>query len=951
MSDRRRSFPRRARRRAFAVAATAALAVGGLAVAIAPAHAAPQTPTITFPVESLDTTEATTTISGTLPAEAGYDTVRVLWRLAGTVFHECYTYLAPGDTVFSCTSTTPPPGVYSVVAQHSDAAEPLEGDWGPDSNAVTVRVGSTQAVDIDIAPGTPDAFSHEWVTRTPTISGIGPHLGEVRVTVGYGVGEGGPDTVVDYCTAIVDTSGLWSCTGSPVPAYGPVVFAADARPIGEGGDSFDEIGGTIIGESITQQISVVPAGFTAQLIGESDGYVFGELYQVEVIEGEPYQYNEPVDQCPPDLGEGTVFSPTASCTWTGLEPGIWNVYSTQYLAGYSAPWQDDYILIPSSPTGLSATVTDQTVRFSGQGTAGFRVEVRTTAGDGGCSATVASNGRWSCTAEVEPGTSSFRAVQRSVGFVAEPGFGEGEGGGFEGGSASAAARLESTPAGVPSIRSFQGLSARTAPISVTVAAPPAAPAPAAVPRTPLEWQLGGVPLGPLTPGLSFELNGTGLPVGATVDVEIQSTPRALGSAIVDDAGAFTLPVTIPLDMEPGDHSLVATLTTLDGEPSVVSVPVIVEPAAAPAPVDGEVTEEEAVDEESPEGASGGIAGSRSDPGAPSAITSTLPTMLEAFANGTAVLLSGGIALALLVLVAFPAELLNSSLASNTGRFGRGFARIADVTDRVTQAVASATRTTAIPALILVLISSVIFGFVDPQYGFDPVSMRMTLSLALGLFLVSWVAVSLTRSVLRRVWGLESATGLMPVALIFAVLGVVLARIVDFSPGFLLGLVIGVEAAARWTGIDRARAALTQTGVVVGLALLAWVGYSGLTALWGSEPTGFTELLVLDALVATTAEGLTAAAAGLLPLGFLLGHDLFRWSKAAWAGVFVGVTLLFSLVVLPTVDISGTPAQVGFWVLVMVIFAAVAFALWGVLQWLERRESRRVADDERVDSLR
>lgn len=943
----RRSRPSRLLRRSAAAGAVALLAVGALSLAVSPAQAVPEPPTITSPAVSIDTLGPDIAFAGDLATASGYDYARVQLFAGNTLVDECYESLGPGAETFACVIAAPAPGVYTAVAQHSDVAEPGEGDWSADSNSVTVRVGSTDPVVLDVAPGTPEPFSHEWVDRSPTVSGTGPHFGEVTVNVRYNLGEG--DVVAPYCTATVEANGTWACTGSPVPAYGYVYFESSAIDLLSGAVAGDDIGGDLFGETITVQIDLAAAGFTAQLIGDADATVFGELYQVEVIPGEPYQYNAPVDQCPEDLGEGTDIGPTASCTWSALAPGIWNLYSTQYVNDTIAPWQDDYVLIPAAPTGFEADVDGQTVRFSGLGTPGFRVEVRAVSGGGGCSTTVSSNSRWSCSTELEPGTQSFRAVQRSVGFVADPGSGEGEGG--EGAAAPASLRLEATPAEIPSIRSFQGYSARTAPVAVTVEAP--VPPVQNVARTPIDWQLTGVPLGPLTPGLSFELSGTGLPAGATIDVELQSTPRPLGSTVVDESGAFVLPVTVPLDMEPGDHSLVATLTPLDGEPSVVSVPVVVEPVAAPEPIDGEVTEEEeeAVDGENPEGASGGLMGTRADAGAPSAITSTLPTMLEAFANGTAVLLSGGIALALLVLVAFPAELLNSTLASNTGRFGRGFARLADATDRATQAVVAATRTTAVPALVLVLISSIIFGFVDPEYGFDPVSLRMTLSLALGLFLVSWVAVSLTRSVLRRVWGLESATGLMPVALIFAVLGVVLARIVDFSPGFLLGLVIGVEAAARWTGVDRARAALTQTGVVVGLAVLAWISYSGLTALWGAEPTGFAELLVLDALVATTAEGLTAAAAGLLPLGFLLGHDLFRWSKVAWAGVFVGVTLLFSLVVLPTVDISGTPAQVGFWVLVMLVFAVVALALWALLQWLERRESRRVADEKRADSVR
>ena len=124
----RRSRPAPLLRRFAAAGAALLLALGAFSLAALPAQAAPQVPTITFPAVSLDTVSATTTISGTLPLESGYDYVRVQWRSQSTIVEECFAMLAPGDTTFSCDTTTPAPGIYSVVAQHSDAAEPLDDD-------------------------------------------------------------------------------------------------------------------------------------------------------------------------------------------------------------------------------------------------------------------------------------------------------------------------------------------------------------------------------------------------------------------------------------------------------------------------------------------------------------------------------------------------------------------------------------------------------------------------------------------------------------------------------------------------------------------------------------------------------------------------------------------------------------------------------------------------------
>ena len=296
-------------------------------------------------------------------------------------------------------------------------------------------------------------------------------------------------------------------------------------------------------------------------------------------------------------------------------------------------------------------------------------------------------------------------------------------------------------------------------------------------------------------------------------------------------------------------------------------------------------------------------------------------------------------------MAFPAELLNSTLASNSRRLGRWYAAMESGVDRATEWFASVTRTRALAAALLVVLTSLIFGFVDPDNGFDPVSVRMTVSLAIGLFIVTYVSSWISGAIIRRVWSIETRVSLQPAALVFAVIGVVIARILEFSPGFLIGLVIGLDLVTRVGAPHRVRAILTNIGVIVGLAVASWIGFSIMSALMTGEPT-MVGLLVSDALVATTAEGLTAALAALLPLGFLDGHEVFRRSKLLWAGSFAAVATVFSLIVLPTAaGETGDVADVGFWMLVMVIFAAVTLTLWAILHFTDRGGSD---DDELVE---
>lgn len=903
--------PRRGLRSTVVVSTIAALVGGALLVAV-PAAAVPDAPTITSPAGSADTVGPDYTVSGDLAVPAGYDYVRVQWRQGATVVDECFQSLGPGDTTFSCTIAVPPPGVYTVVAQHSDSAEPGPNDWSADSNAVTIRVGG-------IAPALlsyPESGT-VWPTTLPQLSGTGPALGSVVVEIIAGEG-GGTYCVVDPIPA----SGQWTCTPSITPnwSWGEAEFRAYGYDITAASTGDDTIYGELIPPPPTSEIVLGPASISFTAEGSAGTFFVMRVFEAILNgEGSSFTFRE---TC---ASSGTP--PTISCTLTGLTPGVWNLYTEQdanetYFSGI-----DEFVRIPSAPTNFRATVLDdRSVRFAGNGVAGFRAIVRDAAQNTVCSVIVSSTGSWQCTVALSVGTGSYRSLQQSVGF-------------------------DTNDFGVSSDLSLDGFSALTSAISVTVPPPPpplqpptSTPVQTPLP-TPLPWVLQGYDGAPLTPGQQLTLTASGLPAATEVVVEIRSTPRVLGTAVVADTGTFSLDVVVPTDLEPGDHTLVAIATPPGGVASPVTIPVVVMPAPVVDP------EKETVDSAAPEkveleggsAAPGGGPVDRSNPAAPSAITDSIPTLQRIFSDPWVVAASGGLALALLLLVAFPAELLNSTLASNTGRLGRWFVAIERRTEQVTEWFTRISRTRALAAAVLVGLTALIFGFVDPDYGFDPVSARMTVSLAIGLFLITYVAAWISGAIARRAWGVETQVTLQPVALLFAVVGVVVARFLEFSPGFLIGLVIGLDLLSRVDAAVRARVVVLSTSVTVAIAVGAWFAFSALTALSSGTP-GWVELLVSDALVATTAEGLTAALASLLPLGFLAGHEVFRHSKPLWAGVFIVVAALFALIVLPTAAGETAPVEdMAFWLLVMAVFAVVTLTLWAILQFGGRSQSGADAD--------
>ncbi len=894
------------------VGVVGSLVSASLAAGVSAAHAAPAAPTITSPASEYETVDTTIVVTGSV-ADSLEQVVEVVARIDGVVSAGCSTFLTSVESSFSCPITVSGAGEYVLTATSVDTADPDQIP-SPVSNAVTVRVGTTDQVEITNYT----SFSNAWGDRTVTLSGTGPRLGSVDIEVVH-YPPGGGEQTDPFCTdPEVGVDGQWSCTGTS-PSWGYVYFVAYGTSI-EGqatapGSYDDEIGGDIEPPVPTTAIVLGPASvsFTAQ--GAAENFLIMELFEV-VLNGEGSSFTQR-DTC---MANGQP--PLISCTLSGLTPGVWNLSTTQdYNESYFRN-VEEYVRIPTIPTQFSASVLDdRSVRFSGQGTPGFRAIVRDVALTTVCSATVATDGRWQCTATPPPGSAGYQSMQQSVGFDTND---------FE----------------VSSDRSLDGFSALTGVITVTVPGviPPRPGSPTgAFAPAPLPWTLEGYDGSPLTPGQQLTLTATGLPNGTEVVVEIRSTPQVLGTTRVGDSGSFSLDVVVPTDLEPGAHTLVAIATPPGGVASPVSIPVVV--VAAQAEQAKETVDSIAPDKRDELGGgssqSTGGATDRSDPAAPSALTESIPTLQTIFNEPWVVLASGGLALALLLLVAFPAELLNSTLSSNTGRLGRWFVALERRTEQATEWFARVSHTRALAAAVLVALTSVVFGFVDPEYGFDPVSLRMTVSLAIGLFLITYVAAWISGAIARRTWGLETQVTLQPVALLFAVLGVVVARILEFSPGFLIGLVIGLDLISRVDAALRARVVVLSTSIVVSIAVTAWFAFSALTALSTARP-GWVELLISDALVATTAEGLTAALASLLPLGFLAGHEVFRHSKAMWIGAFVTVAALFALIVLPTAaGETAAVSDIGFWLIVMVIFAVVTLSLWAVLQFTGRDRS----DDE------
>jgi hypothetical protein len=115
--------------------------------------------------------------------------------------------------------------------------------------------------------------------------------------------------------------------------------------------------------------------------------------------------------------------------------------------------------------------------------------------------------------------------------------------------------------------------------SAPVAANSAPAATTTVPALSPNVSVNGTANAPVTAGDKLKIQGSGYKPGSTVTVELHSDPIKLGSVVVDSTGSFTFEAEVPVGFV-GQHQIVVLGTAINGDPTSVSSPVNVAPAAA-----------------------------------------------------------------------------------------------------------------------------------------------------------------------------------------------------------------------------------------------------------------------------------------------------------------------------------------------------------------------------------
>lgn len=326
------------------------------------------------------------------------------------------------------------------------------------------------------------------------------------------------------------------------------------------------------------------------------------------------------------------------------------------------------------------------------------------------------------------------------------------------------------------------------------------------------------------------------------------------------------------------------------------------------------------------------------------VLSSLKTIADALPSPPQTIVLCTSAVMLMLIIGWPGALLN-------GVIGKHYERIAGRMKSDLFAKPRAFLNKPQPRWLVwigFVVAAIIAGFVDPAFGANAMSARVLVSGFLSFLVFNFAAWTLVRVIVRRVqpdskpivnfrWG----------SLVIVLAAVLVARLLDFNPGVIFGLVAGLTYAVSLVASRQALVVLVGSGFALVIALLAWAGYSLLSPV--ADGSANPLLVFLNEFFSgITIEGISALPIALLPFAVLDGGHLFAWKKWVW-GLAYALALAGFMLVLVTIPASfdRIPGDFVRWLLIFVVFGVVAVGVWAIDAAIGRRRAAASAVSEPV----
>jgi hypothetical protein len=283
----------------------------------------------------------------------------------------------------------------------------------------------------------------------------------------------------------------------------------------------------------------------------------------------------------------------------------------------------------------------------------------------------------------------------------------------------------------------------------------------------------------------------------------------------------------------------------------------------------------------------------------------------------------GLAVLLLFVIGFPAELFNKTMEENRHRLPTWFRR--DLPPG----------TPALPWWHLAgfaLVSAAMLSLVEAGAGFDAetavLAAAMLIAVVATFAFYSGTGEFFARdpehspASLRTLW----------VGFVVAAACVAVSRLVGLQPGYAYGLLafFAVDAVAAERRARRQGPAVLLGAVVLLMAgMLSWLVWSFVDVEVTRSGAGPLMLIVDSALAATTVLALQGVVFGLVPIEYMDGRKLRTWNGPVWLATWALAVFLFTHVLFQKylTDAEKAPGGVLAAFTPFLLFGALSFGLW------------------------
>jgi hypothetical protein len=195
-------------------------------------------------------------------------------------------------------------------------------------------------------------------------------------------------------------------------------------------------------------------------------------------------------------------------------------------------------------------------------------------------------------------------------------------------------------------------------------------------------------------------------------------------------------------------------------------------------------------------------------------------------------------------------------------------------------------------LLVLCLLGLVYSLLSPDFGLNSQTLVLFISLVVGLGFLTYFSEGSTSRLAARRYRANASIRLYGTAVLVSILAVVISRLVTFEPGLVYGFIASAVIVAP-VAMDRRDSATLVLVPAVGLlvvCLLAWLllGPVRVAAADGAMAPGLAETILAMIFIG----GLETLFVTMIPLRFMDGSTVMRWSRAAWALTFGTVTFLW-----------------------------------------------------------